>query len=148
MGRPDAGWEARRDIASHDEVTVMFERLRRRRVAPTQPPSSTTPLPGSGLQICPRCHAGFVHPVDWCEADDEHWWMLLRCGECTAEREVTIGDDIAKRYGEDLDVAQREIDRAAQRLDLDRMAAETEIFVQALERDLVDAGDFVRRIGC
>ena len=125
----------------------MFKRLRRRRAAHRRFPGST-PLPGSGLQVCPLCHASFVHPVDWCEADGEHWWMLLRCGECAAECEVTIADDVAKRYGDELDAAEREIDLAARRLDHERMAAETEIFAQALERDLVDAGDFVRRIGC
>jgi hypothetical protein len=124
----------------------MFRHLRRRRAAPQQSPGST-PAPGSGLQVCPHCHASFVHPVDWCEADDEHWWMLLRCGQCSAEREVTIGDDVAKRYSNDLDTAQREIDRAVQRLDGERMAAETEIFVEALERDLIDAGDFEWQTG-
>jgi hypothetical protein len=125
----------------------MFKLLRRRRAAPRQYPSFTSP-PGSGLQVCSRCHASFVHPVDWCEADDEHWWMLLRCGECAAEREVTIGDDVAKRYGEDLDAAQHEIDRLVQRLDGERMAAQTRIFVEALERDLIGADDFVvRRTG-
>jgi hypothetical protein len=126
---------------------VMFEHLRRRRAAPRQSPG-TTSVPGSGLQVCSSCHADYVHPVDWCEADDEHWWMLLRCGECAAERDVTIGDEVAKRYGQDLDAAQREIDRAVQCLDLERLAAETEIFAQALERDLIDAGDFERQTGC
>jgi hypothetical protein len=89
-----------------------------------------------------------VYPVQWWEAGDEHWWMLLRCGVCEEEREVTVGDDVAKRYDADLDAAKREIDDAVRRLDHERMAGEMEIFVEALERDLIDAGDFVRRIGC
>ena len=40
------------------------------------------------------------------------------------------------------------MDRAAPCLDGERMAAEIEMLVQALERDLLDAGDFARRIGC
>jgi hypothetical protein len=125
----------------------MFNRLRRRKTASRTTHGSTS-TPGTGLQVCTHCHADFVHPMEWREADDEHWWLLLRCGECGAERELTVGDDIAKRYGEDLDAAQREIDQVVQRLDCERMAAETEIFVKALERDLIDAGDFFRRIGC
>ena len=74
--------------------------------------------------------------------------LLLRCGACADEREVTVGDDVAKRYGEDLDASQREIERAVERLDRERMAGETEIFAQALERDLIDAGDFARGVGC
>ena len=124
----------------------MFRNLRRRRAGPRQFRRSTPP-PGSGLQVCTVCHESFVHPVDWCEADSERWWMLLRCGACAAEREVTVADDVAKSYGEDLDAAQREIDQAVQRLDGERMAAETEIFVQALERDLIDAADFARQTG-
>ena len=120
----------------------MFKRLRRRRALRSTPP------PGTGLQVCSRCHADHVHPVEWCEADDEHWWMLLRCGACADEREVTVGDDVAKRYGEDLDASQREIEQAVERLDHERMEGEAEIFAQALERDLIDAGDFTRRVGC
>ena len=146
IGTRHPGWDARRAIAPDDEVTVMFKRKRRRRTSRSQA-AATTSLPGTGLQVCIHCHADHVHPVSWNEADDAHWWMLLRCGACTEEREVTVGDDVAKRYGEDLNAAEQEIGRAAHRLDLERMAAETEIFVQALERDLVDAGDFSRGIG-
>ena len=121
----------------------MFKRLRRRR-SEKQPGRATVSLPGTGLQVCAECYADYVHPVDWHEADDEHWWLLLRCGECNAQREVTVADDVATRYSEDLAAAERDIDRAAVRLDCERMACETEIFVAALERDLIDAGDFTR----
>jgi hypothetical protein len=122
----------------------MFKHLRRR--AKVRPHAvGTISLPGTGLQVCAHCGADYVHPAQWHEAGDEHWWILLRCGQCGEEREVTIGDDVAKRYGEDLDAAQRQIDRAVQSLDRERMATETEIIVQALERDLIGADDFVLR---
>ncbi len=120
----------------------MFKRLRRRSENRTQRTGST-PVPGSGLQVCAECRADYVHPVEWHEAGDAHWWMLLRCGACTAERAVTVPDEVAKRYGEDLDSARREIDREWTRLDRERMAGETEIFAAALQRDLIVAGDFV-----
>ena len=117
----------------------MFHLPRRRgRARPNQGSASR---PGTGLQVCISCHADHVHPVEWCEADDEHWWMLLRCGACADEREV------AERYGRDLDAAQAEITRAARELDVERMAAEAETFAEALERDLIDADDFARPIG-
>jgi hypothetical protein len=123
----------------------MFKRLRRGIPSPA-PTFVSASVPGTGLQVCARCRADYVHPLEWHETDAEHWWILLRCGECHAEREVTIGDDVVKRYGEDLDAAQREIDRVASRLGQERMAREIEIFVAALELDLIDAGDFVGRI--
>jgi hypothetical protein len=122
----------------------MFIRPRRRN-APSRRAHGATSVPRGGLQVCTQCHADYVHPADWREADDTHWWMLLRCGECGARREVTVTDDVATRYGEDLDARQREIDRAVRRLDCERMAEQVEIFAAALERDLVDAGDFEKR---
>ena len=131
MGSRASGWDARR----------MFKRVRRRS-GHRKDRAGTASAPGSGLQVCPDCHADYVHPVEWHEAGDEHWWMLLRCGECGAECEVTVPDDVATRYGEDLDSAQREIRREATRLDRERMAGETEIFVAALNHDFISAGDF------
>jgi hypothetical protein len=120
----------------------MFKRLRRWSRQRKQH-FGTASAPGSGLQVCAACHADYVHPVEWHEAGDEHWWMLLRCGECRAEREVTVPDDVATRYNADLDSSMRAIDREVRRLDRERMAGETEIFVAALHHDLIDAGDFV-----
>ena len=131
MGGRASGWDARR----------MFKRVRRRSEH-RKDPAGRTSAPGSGLQVCADCHADYVHPVEWHEAGDEHWWMLLRCGECRAEREVTVPDDVATRYGEDLDAAVREIGREARRLDRERMTRETEILVAALNHDLIRAGDF------
>ena len=68
--------------------------------------------------------------------------MLLRCGECRAEREVTVANDVAQRFGDRLDSAENEIRRAAGRLDAERMAGEVEVFAAALERDLIEPADF------
>ena len=96
------------------------------------------------LEVCTRCHSECVHPVEWSERGDEHWWMLLRCGECWAEREVTVANRIAERFGADLDAAEREIKRAVARSEAERMASEVEVFAAALERDLIDPADFCR----
>jgi hypothetical protein len=117
----------------------MFERLRRRHGARRSAPSERT-----RLEVCTSCHSDFVHPVEWSESGDEHWWMLLRCGECRAERVVRVADAIARRFGDSLDTAEREMVRAAARLDAERMAGEVEVFAAALERDLIEPADFCR----
>ena len=124
----------------------MFKRLRRLGRARSQMRGSTS-SPGTGLQVCAGCHADYVHPVAWHESDEQHWWMLLRCGACGSERDVTVADDVAKRFGEDLDAAERQIARAVRELDGERMAEEVETFAMALHRDLIDASDFAPRMG-
>lgn len=117
----------------------MFKRRRRRHDARDSAPSDRT-----RLGVCTSCDSDYVYPVEWSESGDEHWWMLLRCGECRAEREVTVANAIARRFGDDLDAAEREIKRAVARLDTERMAREVEVFAAALERDLIDPADFCR----
>jgi hypothetical protein len=102
---------------------------------------------GTGLQVCGSCHADFVHPVEWRESGDDHWWMLLRCGSCLADREVVVTNEVAERYGRELDAAEDELARAVRELDCERMAREAEAFAEALARDLIDADDFGRPIG-
>jgi hypothetical protein len=119
----------------------MFNWLRRARRREIR---GSTSLPGSGLHVCADCHGDYVHPVEWCEADAEHWWMRLRCGSCFSEREVTVPDAVAQRFGSDLDAAEAAIGRAAATLDQERMEREVEAFAAALERDLIDADDFAR----
>jgi hypothetical protein len=124
----------------------MFKRLRRLAKASRHARGSTS-SPGTGLQVCAGCHADYVHPVEWHESGEEHWWMLLRCGACGSERDVTVADEVAKRFGEDLDRAERQIERTVRELDGERMAVEVEAFAVALERDLIGADDFAPRIG-
>jgi hypothetical protein len=117
----------------------MFKRPRRRHDARYAASSGQI-----RLGVCTSCDSDYVHPVDWCESGEEHWWMLLRCGECRVEREVTVADRIAQRFDDDLDAAEREIERAVARLDAERMAVELEAFVAALEQDVIAPADFHR----
>ena len=124
----------------------MFRRLRRLRMS-RRLAREAAPDTGTGLQVCDSCDAEYVHPVEWREHGDDHWWMLLRCGACRVDREVVVENELAERYGRELDAAEAEIERAARELDCERMAREAEAFAEALERDLIDADDFGRRIG-
>ena len=101
-----------------------------------------TPPPGSGLHQCQFCHDDFVVPVWWEEVDDLHWHMLLRCAQCETYRDVTVGTDVAAAYERDLERGRAEITASLKRSDRARMLAELPVLIAALERDLIDAGDF------
>jgi hypothetical protein len=100
------------------------------------------PRPPAGLETCPVCRRDFVNPVAWEPADDRHWWMLLRCGECDAWQEVTVGDAEAQRFDAELDRRADVLARTLARLDRQRMATEVETMIAALRRGLIDAADF------
>jgi hypothetical protein len=117
----------------------MFKRFlsRRRRRAEAAPR-------GADLQHCPVCESDSVHPVDWEPFGDAHWWIVLRCGACGWRGEGLVANELAQRFDRELDEAQDEMVRAADRLGLEIMSAELESLTIALERDLIGADDFAR----
>ena len=96
------------------------------------------------LQHCRACGSDSVHPVDWEPFGDSHWWILLRCGACDDRGEGLVANDAAQRFDRDLDEAQDEIVRAADRLALEILSEQLETLTVALERDLIGADDFAR----
>jgi hypothetical protein len=98
----------------------------------------------SRLVLCVGCHADFVNPVSWHVVSETHWWMRLRCGECGFVREVEVIDEEAKRFEHELDRGVQQIAAAIARLDRERMIADSNTIAAALERDLIDPGDFSR----
>ena len=96
------------------------------------------------LTVCLECGADYVNPVEWRAHGACHWWMLLRCGGCEAQREEVVPDPLAERFDRELDHALAEIGRVADRLRYERLASEADAFAAALERDLIDAEDFAR----
>jgi hypothetical protein len=98
----------------------------------------------SGLEVCPDCRRDFVNPVEWETAGPDHWRMLLRCGSCSASREVTVSDHVAQRFDHELNRRAQPIATAAERLDFERMKADAETLIAALRLDLIDAADFAR----
>ena len=100
------------------------------------------PPPGSGLHLCPVCHGDTVVPVESEELDLRRRAMRLRCGQCATYRDIVVSEDVAKRYLLDLDRGMAEIAAALRREDRDRMTAEAQVFIAALEHDLIDAADF------
>jgi uncharacterized Zn finger protein len=96
------------------------------------------------LIYCPSCGSAYVNPVEWRERDELRWWMRLRCGECGFVREVVVSNEEAAFYESDLDHGVAKIASAVARLDRERMIAESDALTAALERDLIDPGDFRR----
>jgi hypothetical protein len=108
-------------------------------------PRSQDRAPRTGpVLACPACGSDRICPIEWAPAGDLHWWLLLRCGECQAWVQGTVGNDHAAALDVELDRQQAEIADAAAALAAERMAADVETFTAALELDLVDADDFAR----
>jgi hypothetical protein len=98
----------------------------------------------SRLVVCVGCYADFVNPVSWHELSETHWWIRLRCGECGFVREVEVTNEEAQRFEYELDRGVKQIAAAFVRLDRKRMIADSDAITAALERDLIDPGDFCR----
>ena len=112
--------------------------MRRRVPAPTGSAAS------AGLEVCLVCGRDFVQPVNWEPLGEDRWWMFLRCGECAVSREVTITNAEAERFESALHGRASLLSAAARKLAAERMADEVDVFVQALQHDLIDAADFAR----
>ena len=102
------------------------------------------PIPVTGLHECPECRSDMVCPVHWHSIDSERWAMDLRCGECGAERKVVASNAQAADFDSALNERQRRLERSLERVEARRMAEDIDAFVEALERDLIDAADFAR----
>jgi hypothetical protein len=98
----------------------------------------------SRLVVCVGCYADCVNPVSWHELSETHWWIRLRCGECGFVREVEVTNEEAQRFERELDRGVKQIAAAFVRLDRERMIADSDAMTAALERDLIDPGDFCR----
>jgi hypothetical protein len=98
----------------------------------------------SGLDRCPLCEADFVVPVDIQALEAGGWSLLLRCGQCEAYTDLIVSDETAQAYDLDLGRGMAAIAAALGREERAGMAAAVEVLVVALERDLIDAGDFAR----
>jgi hypothetical protein len=84
-----------------------------------------------------------VGPVAWEPADESHWHIDMRCGECGHRWERIVDQQRATRFDAELNGDIALLRRTLTRLDLERMAVDAETFAVALERDLIEPADFV-----
>jgi hypothetical protein len=105
---------------------------RRRRADPTAEP----------LHVCFYCSGELVHPVDWAEAGTGQWRILLRCPECEATREGVFEQAAVESLDDELDRATGALLSDLQRVTHANMAEEIELFVRALDAELILPCDF------
>jgi hypothetical protein len=99
---------------------------------------------GANLHRCPDCGRPFMCPREWETVGEEHWLIVSACAECDAWDERIVTNEEAKQY--DLELARQTtaIARQLRSMELENMRVELDAFVDALDRDLIDATDFVR----
>lgn len=94
------------------------------------------------LHICFHCGGELAHPVDWAEAGPGQWRILLRCPECEATREGVFEQTAVEALDDELDRAAGSLLSDLQRVTHANMAEEIDLFVRALEADLIVPSDF------
>ena len=95
-----------------------------------------------GLHICPRCDSHLVQPVDWHEAPQGFWELVLHCPNCDWRDEGVFDQDQVDALEEKLDEGLSEMLCDLRRLTQSNMAEEIERFTAALRADLVLPEDF------
>jgi hypothetical protein len=109
-------------------------------------PIGMTGAANERLILCASCRSSVVNPVDWEENDETRWWVRLRCGACGETHETVVTNGQVKRLERDLAPGLRQIAETVERLDRERMLWEVDVFVAALERNLIGAADFAARL--
>ncbi len=94
------------------------------------------------LHVCFYCAGEFVHPVDWAEAGANQWRILLRCPECESTREGVFEQGAVECLDDELDRATGALLSDLQRVTHANMAEEIDLFVRALDADLIAPSDF------
>jgi len=99
--------------------------------------------PATGpLHICPGCDSRLVQPVEWTEASDEHWELLLRCPNCEWSQEGVFEQESVEELEEHLDEGLADLLGDLHRLTQANMSDEIDRFVAGLEADLILPEDF------
>ena len=74
------------------------------------------------LHKCLWCGSKYVSLVEMEHADETHWRVLLRCGECGVWCDETVGLSAMDAFDRELDRAADVIASELLRLDQERMA--------------------------
>ena len=95
-----------------------------------------------GLHVCPDCASELVQPVDWSEAPDECWNLLLSCPNCDWYTEGLYTQEQVRALEDRLDEGLADMLRDLQRLTQANMADQIDRFVTALHADQILPEDF------
>jgi len=138
-------------VPRDDEITMSPDR--RRRTAPDRRPAASpagefvptrrrVPLSTDELHICVICTGELVHPFEWVAEGPRHWRVLLRCPDCHAIREGLFTQAAVDDLADELDRGAGILIRALQELTSENMAGEIDVFIHALNDDLILPCDF------
>lgn len=95
-----------------------------------------------GLHVCPDCSCGLVQPIDWAEAPDEGWNLVLSCPNCEWYTEGLYTQDQIRELEDRLEQGLADMLRDLQRLTQANMADQVDRFIAALHADQILPEDF------
>ncbi len=105
-------------------------------------PARATEPAVEDLHVCRECEAALVYPVEWEEASDTHWEVVLRCPNCEWIGTGIYDQDTVDRFDDSLDRGTAHVVRDLRRLQQANMEDEIERFVAALDAGHVLPEDF------
>jgi len=108
----------------------------------TTTPNRPALEPVADLHVCGSCDSELVYPVDWEEAGDSHWEVILRCPNCEWSGTGVFEQDVVERFDEELDRGTEALVRDLKNLMTANMEDEIDRFVSALEAGHIVPEDF------
>jgi predicted RNA-binding Zn-ribbon protein involved in translation (DUF1610 family) len=95
------------------------------------------------LHLCPECGSSLVQPTCWeQESDRSYWRVWRRCPECEWRGEGLHDEITIDAYDEHLDHGSHELAEELRTLQHSNMRELADVFIAALQRDLIGADDF------
>ena len=91
---------------------------------------------------CTSCDSALVYPIDWEEAGETHWEVVLRCPNCEWTGNGVFDQDVVERFDEELDRGTDNLVDDLKRLTAANMEEEVERFASALAADAILPEDF------
>lgn len=85
------------------------------------------------VSVCAECECEMVYPIDWDQADGNHWRVTLRCPNCESVREGLMDEDLIEKFDCLLDRGTDSLVRDLRNLTYANMATEINTFVSALD---------------
>ena len=95
-----------------------------------------------GLNVCPECSSDLVQPIEWSEAPDDAWNLVLSCPNCNWYTEGLYTQDQVRELEDRLDEGLADMLRDLKRLTQANMADQIDRFVTALYADQILPEDF------
>jgi hypothetical protein len=95
-----------------------------------------------GLHVCPDCNCELVQPLDWSEAPDESWNLVLACPNCDWYTAGLYTQEQVRELEDRLDDGLSDMLRDLQRLTRANMVDQIDRFIAALNADQILPEDF------